>query len=350
MSVLSLYARFLDGCTRELAGAYGLRLLNTHPPSSLQPVVEAPIEAPVQPAAQPPSKPTLTVAVDDTSFDDLTEGQELGCMDYILDEERVQRHLAATGADNPRYAPEAGPQRIAPPAMLASDTLRLSGNRYRIPGGIQVGQRLELLNPPAVGSRLTVRGRLSEKFRRKGRPFFVLESTTEDEDGRLLLRSRAVNLLNLVRESEDGPSGVTGPAESRRFKQPSGEPLPPVVRLVNQEHMTLFEDEGRVSIHTDDDFARAHALPAAVAAGNHTLSFMVEMLHDAFGDDYLHDSSLDVRFLAPVYAGDRVRAGGVITQREALSSGQRLTVAVWCENQRGRLVAAGTAELTLPSA
>jgi acyl dehydratase len=278
------------------------------------------------------------------------EGLDLGCMEYVLDEERVHRYLAATGADNPRYSAEAGHQRVAPPAILASDTLRLTGNRYHVTGGIQVGQRLELANPPLVGKRITVRGRLAEKFRRKGRPFFVLESSTEDEDGRLLLRSRAVNLLSLEQEAEDGRVEVSGPAEGRRFKQPSGQPLPPVVRLVNQEHMTLFEDEGRVNIHTDDEFARAHALPAAVAAGNHTLSFIVEMLHDAFGEDYLHDSSLDVRFVAPVYAGDRVRAGGVITQREPNAAGERLTVAVWCENQRGRLVAAGTAELTLRSA
>jgi len=51
-----------------------------------------------------------------------------------------------------------------------------------------------------------------------------------------------------------------------------------------------------------------------------------------------------VRFLAPVYAGDRVRAGGVITEREHSPAGERLTIAVWCENQRGRLVAGGTAQ------
>jgi len=73
------------------------------------------------------------------------------------------------------------------------------------------------------------------------------------------------------------------------------------------------------------------------------------MLHDAFGEDYLHDSVLDIRFVAPVYAGDRVRAGGVITQREPSAAGECLTIAVWCENQRGRLVAAGTAQLTLRS-
>jgi len=287
---------------------------------------------------------------DHASFDELTEGLNLGCLEYVLDEERVARYLAATGADNPRYSAEAGDQRVAPPAVLASDTLKLTGNRYRITGGIQVGQRLELANPPRVGQRVVVRGRLAEKSRHKGRPFFVLESTTEDEDGHLLLRSRAVNLLSLERETEDGRVEVTGPAEGRRFKQPSGQPLPPVVRLVNQEHMTLFEDEGRVSIHTDDEFARARGLPAAIAAGNHTLSFIVEMLLDAFGDDYLHDSVLDVRFVAPVYAGDRVRAGGVITQREPTPAGQRLTIAVWCENQRGRLVTAGTALLTVRSA
>ena len=348
LGVISLYTRFLNGCTRELAEAYGLPFLNPRPLPSFQPPVEAPAPPPAEPA--PPSRPSPVLSGDHVSFDDLTEGLDLGCLEYVLREERVRRYLAATGADNPRYSAEAGHQRIAPPAILASDTLKLCGNRYRITGGIQVGQRLELVNPPRAGKRIVVRGRLAEKFRRKGRPFFVLESTTEDEDGRLLLRSRAVNLLSLERETEDGRVEVSGPAEGRRFKQPSGQPLPPVVRLVNQEHMTLFEDEGRVSIHTDDDFARAHALPAAIAAGNHTLSFMVEMLHDAFGDDYLHDSSLDVRFVAPVYAGDRVRAGGVITQREPSATGQRLTVAVWCENQRGRLVAAGTAELTLRSA
>jgi acyl dehydratase len=353
LGVLSLYARFLNGCTRELAEAYGLPFLSPRPTGiSPLPSFQPPVEAPAPPPAQPalPPKPSLVLTADHTSFDELVEGQDLGCMEYDLNEERIQHYMAATGCDNPRYSTEAGDQRIAPPAILASDTLKLSGNRYRIAGGIQVGQRLELINPPRVGRRIVVRGRLAEKFRRKGRPFFVLESTTEDEDGRLLLRSRTVNLVSLEREMEDGRVEVSGPAEGQRFKHPSGQPLPPVVRLVNQEHMTLFEDEGRVSIHTDDDFARAHALPAAVAASSHTLSFIVEMLLDAFGDDYLHDSVLDVRFVAPVYAGDRVRAGGVVTQREPGAAGQLLTIAVWCENQRGRVVAAGTAALTLRSA
>ena len=346
LGIVSLYVRFLAGCTRELAGAYGLPFPDRRPLPLFQPPVEAP--PPTEPAEPPMPGPVLSG--DHVSFDDLTEGLDLGCLEYVLDEERVQRYLAATGADNPRYSAEAGDQRIAPPATLTSDTLKLVGNRYRIEGGIQVGQRLELANPPRVGKRVLVRGRLAEKFRHKGRHFFVLESTSEDEDGRLLLRSRAVNLLGLERVFEDGSVEVSGPAEGRRFKQPSGQPLPPVVRLVTQEHMTLFEDEGRVSIHTDNDLARAHALPAAIVAGNHTLSFIVEMLLDAFGDDYLHDSSLDVRFVAPVYAGDRVRAGGVITQREPTGAGERLTIAVWCENQRGRLVVRGTAELTLHSA
>ncbi|HJX61467.1 MAG TPA: MaoC/PaaZ C-terminal domain-containing protein [Dehalococcoidia bacterium] len=351
LGVVSLYARFLNGCTRELAEAYRLPLPNQRTLPHFQPLPET-AEAPVPPPAQPapPLRPSLAFCGDHVSFDELVEGLELGCMEYVLDEERVHRYLAATGADNPRYSAEAGQQRVAPPAVLASDSLKLTSNRYRIPGGIQVGQRLELADPPRFGKRIVVRGRLAEKFRHKNRPFFVLESTTEDEDGRLLLRSRTVNLLSLERETEDGRVEVSGPAEGRRFKQPSGQPLPPVVRLVNQEHMTLFEDEGRVSIHTDDDFARAHALPAAIAAGNHTLSFIVEMLHDVFGEDYLHDSVLDVRFVAPVYAGDRVRAGGVITQREPSAAGERLTIAVWCENQRGRLVAGGTAEVTLHSA
>ena len=338
-----LYARFLTGCARELAETYWLHSTNRRSVSLPHSPAETPVPAP---AAAPPG-PAEALPGDHVCFEALEEGLDLGSLEYVLDEERVQRYLAATGADHPRYSPEAGDRRIAPPAILASDVLKVTGNRYRIPGGIHVGQRLELSNPPTIGKRIVVRGRLAEKFRHKGRPFLALESTSEDEDGRLLLRSRAVILLSLERQSDDGRVEVSGPAESRRFRQPSGEPLPPIVRLVNHENMILFEDEGRVSIHTDDDFARAHALPAAIAAGNHTLSFIAELLHDAFGDDYLHDSVLDVRFVAPVFAGDRVRAGGAVTQRQPAPVGQRLTIAVWCENQRGRLVATGTAQVTL---
>ncbi len=341
LGAASVYAGFLAGSTRELAEAYRPRSSNQGPAT-----VEAPAPPP-EPAPAAPPRQTVALSAEYPSFEELPEGLDLGRLEYVLDEERVRRYLLATGADHPSYSPEAGNGRIASPAILASDSIKLARNRYRLSGGIQVGQCLELSSPPGVAQRIIVHGRLAAKFRHKGRPFFVLDSTSEDEDGHLLMRSRAVNLLSLERETADGRTEVAGPAEPRRFKQPCGQPLPPVVRLVSQEHMTLFEDEGRVNIHTDDEFARARGLPAAVADANHTLSFIIEMLHAAFGDDYLHGSVVDVRFVAPVYAGDRVRAGGVITRRDPAAPGERLTIAVWCENQRGRLVAEGTAEVTL---
>jgi len=170
VAIASLYARFLTAMHTELAQAYGLPFPNQRPAEQLP--AEAPSPPPPSAEPAPPPKPSLALCGDHVSFDELTEGVDLGCLEYVLDEERVGRYLAATGADNPRYCPEAADQRIAPPAILASDTLRLSGNRYRITGA-SGRQSLELMNPPRVGKRIIVRGRLPEKFRHKGRPFFV---------------------------------------------------------------------------------------------------------------------------------------------------------------------------------
>jgi len=289
-------------------------------------------------------------------FDELEVGLDLGQLEYLLDQETLDRYLGAIQADHPRYRPNAGPQRIAPPSITAADALKLVESQYDISAAIHVGQWLEMVNPPLVGKRVTVRGRLADKFRRRGRPFAVLESTSQDEDGRLLVHSRTVGLLSLEREeaSDEGGSGAAAPVTS----SPAGEELPPVVRTVTLEHMRLFEPQGRHSIHTDDEVARAYGLPAAIAAGSQTLAHISEMLFAFFGDDYLYDSLLDVRFLTPVFAGDQVTARGVIQERQACpepgrraaptpTRSERLHLNVWCQNQRGQHLIDGTAQVTV---
>jgi acyl dehydratase len=53
----------------------------------------------------------------------------------------------------------------------------------------------EFLNPLPVGSRVRSRARVVDKYRRRDRPYVVVECLTETEDGTPILRSRATLLI-----------------------------------------------------------------------------------------------------------------------------------------------------------
>jgi 3-hydroxybutyryl-CoA dehydratase len=128
-----------------------------------------------------------------------------------------------------------------------------------------------------------------------------------------------------------------------------GAELTPVSHLVTIEDMVLFEPEGERNIHTDDEVARWAGLPAAIAAGVQFMSYIFEMLYREYGFDAVPGTVLDVRIRIPVFAGDTVTARGRVTDADPEEGRQRLHLEVWCENQRGEQVIAGTAQVTVPA-
>jgi 3-hydroxybutyryl-CoA dehydratase len=126
-----------------------------------------------------------------------------------------------------------------------------------------------------------------------------------------------------------------------------GDELPSVSRTVTMHDMILFEPEGERNIHTDDETARAAGLPAAIAAGVQFMSYIFEMLHREYGAASVPGTTLDVRIRTPVFAGDTVTARGRVTGSQTGATGERVSLEVWCENQRGERVIAGTAEVTI---
>lgn len=124
-----------------------------------------------------------------------------------------------------------------------------------------------------------------------------------------------------------------------------GAELTPVSNLVTMDEMRLFEPEGDKNIHTDDETARAAGLPAAIAAGVQFMSYVFEMLRRTYGSDSVVGTQLDVRIRTPVFAGDTVTARGRVTGSETDASETFVSLEVWCENQRGDHVIAGTARV-----
>lgn len=121
------------------------------------------------------------------AFHDLPVGADLGSVEYELTPEMADRHLRAT---HQAGYPPVGGARLAPVSILASDGIRLVEASVDISESVHAGQGIEIFAAPIVGSRIRVRGRVADKFVKGGRQFVVIDTVSEDDQGRLLARGR----------------------------------------------------------------------------------------------------------------------------------------------------------------
>jgi hypothetical protein len=136
----------------------------------------------------------------DLAFHELPIGTDLGSIEYELSERLVDRHLEAT---HQTPHPSAGGQRYAPVSILASDGIRLAEERFDIGESVHAGQRLEIVNLPIIGTKVTVAGRVEDKFEKGGRLFVVMELTSTDDRGRLLARGRMTGVARYRPEGSE---------------------------------------------------------------------------------------------------------------------------------------------------
>ena len=132
-----------------------------------------------------------------------------------------------------------------------------------------------------------------------------------------------------------------------------GDRLEPVTRHVTEDKMVEFErcvwDRGRNS-HSDINAAIADGVSRTIASGQNQMAFLHELLERNFGDAWVYGGKISVRYIHPVYGGDRLTANGTVTELEEEDGKTRVVLQVWCENQDGRKTSAGTAQAGQPSA
>ena len=136
----------------------------------------------------------------DQAFHELPVGTEIGSIEYSLSEDRVERHLRAT---HQSPYPESGGERLAPVSILASDGIWLAESQFDIGESVHAGQRLEIVNLPIVGTKVTVAGRVEDKFEKGGRLFVVMELTSTDDRGRMLARGRMTGVARYRPEGSE---------------------------------------------------------------------------------------------------------------------------------------------------
>jgi acyl dehydratase len=132
----------------------------------------------------------------------------------------------------------------------------------------------------------------------------------------------------------------------------AGDTLQTVTHEVTNDKMIEFEkcvwDRGRNS-HSDINAAKADGIQRTIASGQNQMAFVHELLEKNFGDAWVYGGKISLRYIHPVYSGDRLTATGLVTEVGEVDGKPRVTLQVWCENQDGRKTSAGTASAGQPS-
>jgi len=102
------------------------------------------------------------------------------------------------------------------------------------------------------------------------------------------------------------------------------------------------------AVHWDDDLARRAGAPAAYDLGPQRIAWMAQCVTSWMGDDGFLER-LAVRVRKFVIMGDIVSCSGEVSEVSGGDDSVRVTIALTATNQRGELVADGTAVVVLPA-
>ena len=123
------------------------------------------------------------------------------------------------------------------------------------------------------------------------------------------------------------------------------ETLQPVERRITQEQLIQYADASgdHNPLHLDEEFARGTPYGRTIAHGMLVLALVSELMTHSFGGAWLRGGKLKVRFRAPVFPGDTVRAAGTLKTSDEATATYEVTVS----NQDGENVITGDASVAL---
>ena len=122
-------------------------------------------------------------------------GETLRSHTYILTREAALFAAHNIGKDS--LETDASGHEIAPACVTDSDYVPLWISDFTTKEAVHAKAEHRYLNPPRVGKQMTVTGRFSDKYNRRGRDFLIMESETIDEDGNKIVESKNVLLIDL---------------------------------------------------------------------------------------------------------------------------------------------------------
>lgn len=130
------------------------------------------------------------------TYDNLRIGEEFISGEHIVTPEDIETYAFAVDDHHPWFladSPFGGP--IAHPTLLGNQALRLRHSTYTVRGGLHAKQEFEFLQPVRPGMHVRSKGKLVDKYERRGRHYMVTEFVTVDEQGTELIRGKFTQML-----------------------------------------------------------------------------------------------------------------------------------------------------------
>jgi acyl dehydratase len=100
----------------------------------------------------------------------------------------------------------------------------------------------------------------------------------------------------------------------------------------------------RKNIHTDTEAARAAGVQRVAASGTQYQGYVVSLLLDLLGEEWLASGAHEFRLPAVVTVGDVITPKARLLAIERLDGVDVVELETWAENQRGERVLAGRAK------
>ena len=84
---------------------------------------------------------------------------------------------------------------MAHPTLMANQALSLRHSKYIVHAGLHAKMEFNFLEPVRPGMRVQTRGRVIDKYERRGRQYMVTEYVTQDAQGTTLVRGQFTQML-----------------------------------------------------------------------------------------------------------------------------------------------------------
>lgn len=295
-------------------------------------------------------------------YENIELHEDFGPIVEVVDDYAVKRFAFVMDDYHPWYFGQSPfGRRIAHAGILANELLQLFTQVYdsNTVVGLHTHEELWFLNPLLVPERVRLYGQYVEKYERRGKGYVVMEADARGEDGRVLVRHRGTEILHIEpssvvgrRTAEPPERRVTGeyrkdldPAPRARRGLLPGTPLTPLYKQPRQDQIAVFSMVGKHfrNIHTDIEVARRAGLSNTLAQGQMETVYLTELLTSFFGAAWFTTGWQQVKFIRPVYCGDKLKACGVVRQEREQGGETLLDLDIWVENEQGEMTAAGWA-------
>jgi acyl dehydratase len=221
--------------------------------------------------------------------------------------------------------------------------------------GLHADEELWFESPVHIGETVTLRGRYIEKFEKRGNQYVTMEGEARAEDGRLVTRHRATEL---VRIGERTAIGAQGASTAKTINPPSGngravgdatraveagDTFGPLVKQTTPGQTWVFSSGGEyvTTIHTDPERARSAGLEGPVVQGQQQACYVSELLTGVFGASWFTSGWLRLKFIQPLFVGEVAIVEGIVADRN--DAEDRLNVEVWVRTAAGKMTAVGWA-------